>query len=72
MFVNFNEFYIYFAGQIIVEKLKTGVIRGDNDPDFVDVALDLDSGLGIFDAFFASFSMILVSEVSGSTFMFFY
>lgn len=26
--------------------------------------LDLDSGLGVFDAFFASFSMILVSEVS--------
>ncbi|KAJ8528513.1 hypothetical protein K7X08_022205 [Anisodus acutangulus] len=55
--------------KIIVEKLKTGVVRGDNDLDFVDVALDLDSGHEIFDAFFASFSMILVSEIGDETFI---
>lgn len=53
----------FFTAQIIVEKIKTGVVRGD-DPDSFDVALNVDSGLGALDALFASLSMILVSEVS--------
>ncbi|KAF9670416.1 hypothetical protein SADUNF_Sadunf13G0066000 [Salix dunnii] len=32
-------------------------------------AIKLDSGLGIFDAFFASFSMIMVSEIGDETFI---
>lgn len=60
-----------FTGQIIVEKLKTGVVRSD-DPDSIDVGLGLDSNLGTLDAFFASLSMILVSEVSNSATVFFY
>lgn len=44
-----------------MEKIKTGV-NNNNDPD--SFGLDLDSGLGVFDGFFASLSMILVSEVS--------
>ncbi|KAJ6360459.1 hypothetical protein OIU77_004470 [Salix suchowensis] len=31
--------------------------------------IELDSGLGIFDAFFASFSMIMVSEIGDETFI---
>ncbi|KAM7274416.1 hypothetical protein ACFE04_029080 [Oxalis oulophora] len=31
--------------------------------------IDLDSGLGIFDAFFASFSMIMISEIGDETFI---
>lgn len=55
----------YFGGQIIVDKLKTGVLQEENDPDSVGLGLDLDTGLGVFDAFIASLSMIIVSEVSG-------
>ena len=43
-----------------MEKLKNNVIGDGIDPKAV---LNLDSGLGIVDAFFASLSMILVSEV---------
>ncbi|CAN4126700.1 unnamed protein product [Withania somnifera] len=54
--------------KIIVEKLKTGVVRGD-DPDSIDVRLDVDSNLGALDAIFASLSMILVSEIGDETFI---
>ncbi|XP_009611381.1 GDT1-like protein 3 [Nicotiana tabacum] len=54
--------------KIIVEKLKSGVVR-DDDPDSVDLGLDLDSNLGTLDAFFASLSMILVSEIGDETFI---
>ncbi|CAK7340132.1 unnamed protein product [Dovyalis caffra] len=37
--------------------------------DSKSVGLKLDSGLGIFDAFFASFSMIMVSEIGDETFI---
>ena len=33
--------------------------------DVIGYGLNVDSGLGIFDAFVASFSMIMVSEVLG-------
>ncbi|MCD7469446.1 hypothetical protein HAX54_008497 [Datura stramonium] len=54
--------------KIIVEKIKTGVVRGD-DPDSIDVGLDVDSNLGTLDALFASLSMILVSEIGDETFI---
>lgn len=60
-----------FTAQIIVEKLKTGVVRGD-DADSFEVGLNLNSNLGTLDAIFASLSMILVSEVSNSAVIFFY
>lgn len=47
-------------GQVVVETLKKNVIGDNIDPKAV---LNLDSGLGVVDAFFASLSMILVSEV---------
>ncbi|MFS7996515.1 putative Gdt1 family protein [Helianthus anomalus] len=51
---------------VVVEKLKKNVIGDKIDPKAV---LNLDSGLGVFDAFFASFSMILVSEIGDETFI---
>ncbi|WMV53353.1 hypothetical protein MTR67_046738 [Solanum verrucosum] len=53
---------------IIVEKIKTGAVRGD-DPDSIDFVLDVDSNLGTLDALFASLSMILVSEIGDETFI---
>jgi hypothetical protein len=49
-------------------KIDLGSLAKDsagdkNDVDSLDLGVNLDSGLGILDAFFASFSMILVSEV---------
>lgn len=62
-----NEFFTIFCanccGQIFVDKIKHGVVK-IKDPDSVNLGVDLGSGLGVFDAFFASLSMILVSEVS--------
>lgn len=50
-----------------MDKIKTGVTQKDTDPDSLDLGVDLDTGLGVVDAFFASFSMILVTEVSQSS-----
>ncbi|KAL2526179.1 GDT1-like protein 3 [Abeliophyllum distichum] len=55
--------------KILVEKIKTGIIRYEKNPDSNNVGVGLDSGLGIFDAFFASLSMILVSEMGDETFI---
>uniref|UniRef100_A0A5B6ZZI3 GDT1 family protein n=1 Tax=Davidia involucrata TaxID=16924 RepID=A0A5B6ZZI3_DAVIN len=55
--------------KIILEKLKSDTIYDKNDPKAVGLALNLDSGLGIFDAFFASLSMIIVSEIGDETFI---
>nr|GMD34482.1 GDT1-like protein 3 [Ipomoea batatas] len=55
--------------KIIVDKLKTGVLQEENDPDSVGLGLDLDTGLGVFDAFIASLSMIIVSEIGDETFI---
>ncbi|KAL8233158.1 hypothetical protein R6Q57_002936 [Mikania cordata] len=52
--------------KVVVETLKNNVIGDKIDPKAV---LDLDPGLGIFDAFFASLSMILVSEIGDETFI---
>nr|GMD31278.1 GDT1-like protein 3 [Ipomoea batatas]GMD34469.1 GDT1-like protein 3 [Ipomoea batatas] len=55
--------------KIIVDKLKTGVLQEENDPDSLGLGLDLDTGLGVFDAFIASLSMIIVSEIGDETFI---
>lgn len=55
--------------KIIVEKFKTGIVKEDKDPDAVTLGVDVDSGLGVFDAFIASLSMILVSEIGDETFI---
>ncbi|KAK1431524.1 hypothetical protein QVD17_07984 [Tagetes erecta] len=52
--------------KVVVQHLKNNVIGDKIDPKAV---LNLDSGLGIFDAFFASLSMILVSEIGDETFI---
>ncbi|KAL1552215.1 hypothetical protein AAHA92_13042 [Salvia divinorum] len=49
-----------------MDKIKAGN-NEKNDPDSYGV--DVDSGLGVFDAFFASLSMILVSEIGDETFI---
>nr|XP_043618476.1 GDT1-like protein 3 [Erigeron canadensis] len=52
--------------KVVVETLKKNVIGDKIDPKAV---LNLDSGLGVVDAFFASLSMILVSEIGDETFI---
>ncbi|XP_022854187.1 GDT1-like protein 3 isoform X2 [Olea europaea var. sylvestris] len=55
--------------KIFVDKIKTGVAIDEIDHDSINLGVELDSGLGVFDAFFASFSMILVSEIGDETFI---
>ncbi|KAK6136395.1 hypothetical protein DH2020_029885 [Rehmannia glutinosa] len=55
--------------KIFVDKIKTGIVKEKKDIDSVNLGVDLDSGLGVFDAFFASLSMILVSEIGDETFI---
>ncbi|KAL9682011.1 hypothetical protein QQ045_013804 [Rhodiola kirilowii] len=56
--------------KIFMEKVKNDVAKDDSDSEWGDSSLDLDSsGLGIFDALFASFSMILVTEIGDETFI---
>ncbi|KAL4574663.1 hypothetical protein LXL04_021499 [Taraxacum kok-saghyz] len=52
--------------KVVVNRLKNNVIGDKIDPKAV---LNLDSGLGVFDALFASLSMILVSEIGDETFI---
>lgn len=52
--------------KVVVDRLKNNVIGDKIDPKAV---LNLDSGLGVLDAFFASLSMILVSEIGDETFI---
>lgn len=42
--------------------------RGATDLEAIVTTLNLDTGLGVLDAFFASLSMILVSEVCASAY----
>ncbi|KAK4487956.1 hypothetical protein RD792_003694 [Penstemon davidsonii] len=55
--------------KIFVDKIKSGIVKEDKDPDSLNLAINLDTGLGVFDAFFASLSMILVSEIGDETFI---
>nr|KAJ0204445.1 hypothetical protein LSAT_V11C500288600 [Lactuca sativa] len=52
--------------RVVVERIKNNVIGDKIDPKAV---LNLDPGLGVLDAFFASLSMILVSEIGDETFI---
>ncbi|XP_071711282.1 GDT1-like protein 3 [Rutidosis leptorrhynchoides] len=52
--------------KVVVDTLKKNVLGDNIDPKAV---LNLDSGLGVVDAFFASLSMILVSEIGDETFI---
>lgn len=52
--------------QIVKNRLGTDSLV-DNE-DIRNLGVHIDSGLGVFDAFIASFSMILVSEVCAFTF----
>ncbi|XP_057801721.1 GDT1-like protein 3 [Salvia miltiorrhiza] len=52
--------------KMFVDKIKTGINEKNDDDSF---GVDVDSGLGIFDGFIASLSMILVSEIGDETFI---
>lgn len=49
--------------------LEVNALGRKNEVDAVALGLNVDSGLGIFDAFIASLSMILVSEIGDETFI---
>lgn len=55
--------YINLFVQINLGFLEVNALGRKNEVDAVALGLNVDSGLGIFDAFIASLSMILVSEV---------
>ncbi|CAI9260420.1 unnamed protein product [Lactuca saligna] len=64
---NFYKAVLYmFLFMVVVERIKNNVIGDKIDPKAV---LNLDPGLGVLDAFFASLSMILVSEIGDETFI---
>ncbi|PKI55474.1 hypothetical protein CRG98_024086, partial [Punica granatum] len=52
--------------KIVIGKLGNGAA---GDGSSVNLNVGLDTGLGVFDAFFTSFSMILVSEIGDETFI---
>ncbi|RVX07219.1 GDT1-like protein 4 [Vitis vinifera] len=60
---------INFWAQIVLEDLEVETTGDKKDPDSISLDLSLDSGLGVFDAFFASLSMIIVSEIGDETFI---
>ncbi|XP_031284278.1 GDT1-like protein 3 [Pistacia vera] len=45
------------------------IFRNNLDTDIAAIGYHVESGLGVFDAFVASFSMILVSEIGDETFI---
>ncbi|KAJ7978259.1 GDT1-like protein [Quillaja saponaria] len=56
--------------KINLSNLDNGVIRDSSDANYGGINLSSDpEGLGVFDAFFASLSMILVSEIGDETFI---
>lgn len=55
--------YEIILGQIVLNDHEGDSTRDKNDREVIGADLNLDPGLGVFDAFFASLSMILVSEV---------
>ena len=56
-------FVLIFWAQIVLQELDADTTGDKKDLDSIGLGLSLDSGLGVFDAFFASLSMIIVSEV---------
>lgn len=85
LFVAAAAFLLLFSFSYITAAQADGVENeGDESRSFQDLGrrgmivtnggdaksvLKLDSGLGLFDAFFASFSMIMVSEIGDETFI---
>lgn len=85
LFVAAAAFLLLFSFSYIAAAQADGVKNeGDESRSFQDLGrrgmivtnggdaksvLKLDSGLGLFDAFFASFSMIMVSEIGDETFI---
>lgn len=59
-------FCVKYSGQIVLNN-GGNTKRGTTDLESIVTDLNLDTGLGVFDAFFASLSMILVSEVCASS-----
>lgn len=57
---------VKYSGQIVINN-EGDAKRGATDLESIVTNLNLDTGLGVFDAFFASLSMILVSEVCASS-----
>ncbi|KAF7817757.1 GDT1-like protein 4 [Senna tora] len=56
--------------KISLNNLGNYAVRNNDDANYAGIALGLDSsGLGVFDAFFASLSMIIVSEIGDETFI---
>lgn len=55
--------------QIVLNDHEGDSTRDKNDREVIGADLNLDPGLGVFDAFFASLSMILVSEIGDETFI---
>ncbi|KAI4350162.1 hypothetical protein L6164_010671 [Bauhinia variegata] len=56
--------------KITFTSLDNGAAGENNDGNYVSHAIVFDStGLGVFDAFFASLSMIIVSEIGDETFI---
>ncbi|KAH7543450.1 GDT1-like protein 4 [Ziziphus jujuba] len=55
--------------KINLRDLERDAIGDKSDVDVVAFGLNVDSGLGVFDAFVASFSMIMVSEIGDETFI---
>lgn len=55
--------------KISLNNVERDSVGGKTDVDVASFGVSVDSGLGVFDAFIASFSMILVSEIGDETFI---
>lgn len=55
--------------KIAVENFWSDGKGGENDSEKIGFGVGVEDGLGIFDAFFASLSMIIVSEIGDETFI---
>ncbi|XP_028790360.1 GDT1-like protein 4 [Neltuma alba] len=55
--------------QITLKNLGNYAVKNSDDATYAGIAFGLDSGFGVFDAFFASLSMIIVSEIGDETFI---
>uniref|UniRef100_A0A7N0ZTH7 GDT1 family protein n=1 Tax=Kalanchoe fedtschenkoi TaxID=63787 RepID=A0A7N0ZTH7_KALFE len=56
--------------KIFLGKVNKDVAQDDSSSEWGDLSINVDApGLGIFDALFASFSMILVTEIGDETFI---
>ncbi|XWS57302.1 hypothetical protein CRYUN_Cryun09bG0162100 [Craigia yunnanensis] len=55
---------------IVSKNFRNGAVNEKTNIDFMGINLCFDSaGLGIFNAFFTSLSMIIISEIGDETFI---